>query len=109
MTTKQKPRTPYWTKVIEQAKTRLRTQEEPFTDLQMQRATSWVTCACGKQDKFIPRNSGGAPMDTELDLLGLDFYTDVKCGDPYHAEVTLEKIERRAAEILFGDDLEVGI
>ena len=104
MPAKQKPRTPYWIKAINEAK-----KTGKFTEDQRSKAASWVTCACGKQDKFIPRNSFGAPIDKRLDMLGLDFYRNVRDACPYTAEETLAFIERRAAEILFGDDLEANL
>jgi hypothetical protein len=36
-------------------------------------ASDWVTCACGKQDKRIPRYQDGKPRDIELCLYGIQF------------------------------------
>ena len=65
----------------------------------------FMTCACGEQDKRIPRDKlydDGRPADELLQDLGADFYAywiviDDSTAD---ARATLAAIERRAAEIL---------
>lgn len=92
--------TPYWTKAIEAAKRRKAKGLEPFTEVQKYRASEWVTCACGKQDKRIEREWDGRPKDEMLVWLGSDFCVHVYDGRIASAERTLAKIERRAAELL---------
>jgi|SRR6185437_10517233 len=41
------------------------------------RASSWVTCACGNQCDIIPRDLDGAPIDAALDDLGSSFYNAI--------------------------------
>ena len=64
----------------------------------------WITCACGEQDKRIPRDPDGRPKDDLLEDLGGQFYTnwlDIKDErSTAEARATLAAIERRAAEIL---------
>lgn len=61
---------------------------------------AWPTCACGKQDPRIPRGLGGAPLDENLEELGVAFYQHVCAHRFFEAAETLIAIERRAAEIL---------
>ena len=73
-----------------------------FTEKDKRAAGTWVTCACGKQDKRIPRRPGGRgrPADEVLSALGDGFYLLV-CADRHlGAAETLLKIEARADEIL---------
>ncbi len=92
--------TPYWTKVIEEARERHATGVPPFTTEQKALSWEWVTCACGKQDSRIPRNEEGEPLDDELDNLGNEFYAAVDDDDIDKAEKYLAKIELRSAQIL---------
>jgi hypothetical protein len=77
-------------------------------------ATSWVTCACGQMCKDLPRFVGStAPMDMELNSLGLEFMTCIEDAyDAYgrwadefpklihKAKKTLIKIEKRTNVLL---------
>lgn len=63
-------------------------------------AKSWQTCACGKQDKRIPRSSLGEPLDPDLKDLGRSFFCRIYHSQFDGAAEVLAKIERRAGEIL---------
>lgn len=67
-------------------------------------AGDWATCACGEQDPRIPRyaalDDSPAPLDDELENLGLDFLTAVEENSFDEAESVLARIEHRATEIL---------
>lgn len=64
-------------------------------------AKGWTTCACGKQDKRIPRASGFSyPLDNRLYSLGLLFAMAVETEDFLRAAKTLVAIEKRAAIVL---------
>jgi hypothetical protein len=71
-------------------------------------AKSWFSCACGEQDKRIPRTIDGWPKDYGLFVLGGQFFSAVKNDDFDAAEHILAKIEVRAAQLLTaqesGDD-----
>jgi hypothetical protein len=95
-----KKTTPYWTAVIKEARRRKKKGLVPFVSPVRNKAASWVTCACGKQDPRIPINHG--PVDTRLYSLGCSFYGAVEEQRIDSAEKILHKIERRAAEILRG-------
>lgn len=72
-----------------------------FTPKDVALAHAWVTCACGEQDRRIPRRSmDGRPEDPLLDRLGTEFYDNVLDNRPKDAAKVLSQIERRAAEIL---------
>lgn len=71
-----------------------------FTANDRRKAGEWTTCACGRQDKGIPRFSDGEPMDDALVVLGLDFHLHVVRDRPALARTTLAAIEKRAAEVL---------
>ena len=98
--------TPYWTRVIDEARERVARGENAFSNEHMYEANSWVTCACGKQDSRIPRNEkfgsrlGGEPKDRTLYMLGTEFWEAVECHDIDQAEVLLDKIEFRAAQVI---------
>jgi hypothetical protein len=64
------------------------------------KASSWQTCACGRQDDRIPRDDEGVPMDSALSDLGCSFYVHILNNRFDFAAQTLVKIERRAAEVL---------
>lgn len=92
--------TPYWTQVIEEAPGRRLRGLSAFTKEHRAKAASWVTCACGKQDSKIPRNSSGVPYDNELDDLGSMFYAHIETNSIRSAEETLARIELRAAQVM---------
>jgi hypothetical protein len=95
-----KKKTPYWWKVIEQAKARKRSGAKAFTNGQLKKADQWPDCACGKQDPAIPRTGHGQPLDSALFVLGCDFADAVEGGYPSKAGKILRAIETRSAEIL---------
>ena len=63
-------------------------------------AKSWVTCACGEQDKRIAREIDDAPVDNLLFNYGHNFYVDVMSNDFQSARENLFFIETRAAELI---------
>ncbi len=64
-------------------------------------ASSWVSCACGRLSKNIPRKSPqGKPKDELLSKLGVYFYRAIRDGRPKIAAKVLVRIEVRANEIL---------
>ena len=65
-----------------------------------ERSGEWVTCACGNQCSIIPRYKSGAPLDEELELLGIDFHEDILSKHREEALETLHAIERRSAEVI---------
>lgn len=76
-------------------------------------AMQWTTCACGNQCSVIPRDVNGAPKDSVLSQLGVDFYgciiqmeqSDTKERLKLYkafAMETLKKIEKRS-EILINE------
>jgi hypothetical protein len=71
-----------------------------FTSDDRKRAYEWVDCACGEQDKRIPRNKDGEPMDNTLSELGAFFADAVDCDDFDAAADYLQEIEHRAAQSL---------
>lgn len=96
--------TPYWWRAIETARKR-----GHFTEEDIARAHGWTTCACGKQDKRIPRSKNldwengrpaNAPLDARLYALGGSFYEYVMSNAFYKAERALVAIERRAAALI---------
>lgn len=100
-----KGKTPYWWTVMEKAERRLAKGRHPFTAAEETKASSWVTCACGKQDKLIPRYPEtsvveGEPVDPVLSRAGFDFFDAVRAGDVKSAKRLLVRIERRAIQLL---------
>lgn len=100
-------KTPYWDKVLKIAEKKARAGKDPFTDQQKLNSGYWVTCACGKQSKLIPRIYGdpnNPPEDMELETLGKQFEDDVinasSVTSVRRAKRTLNEIERRAAEVI---------
>jgi hypothetical protein len=91
------PKTKSWHQRIDDAEKR-----GGFTEADKQMAKSWQTCACGRQDKRIPRCYGGDPADGELDRLGNTFNSSVRNDHFRKARKALYAIEKRAAEILVG-------
>lgn len=80
-----------------------------FTEGDMDLAKDWTTCACGGQDKRIPRkgtqDEPNAPRDYDLYMLGIRFNMLVHAHDFDKAEHVLDRIDRRAGEILAELDL----
>lgn len=71
-----------------------------FKPSNVKSASEWPTCACGRQDKRIPRSRSGAPHDWPLNQLGKQFYLEVRGNRFIPAAKCLIAIENRAAEIL---------
>lgn len=63
-------------------------------------ASEWITCACGVQYHAIPRDDGGQPIDNSLANNGADFYGCILNSAWSQASTTLDRIEKRSAEIL---------
>lgn len=96
-------KTPYWTKVLQVAARREKTgYMRPFTKAEIDKAGDWVTCACGKQDKCIPRAYDGTyePADRLLNDLGMAFFDAVYTGDVKAAKRLLGQIEMRARYVV---------
>jgi len=74
-----------------------------FTYIDRALAERWPTCACGEQDPRIPlkHDFNNQPKDQELTDYGFDFYKAVAHNRPDDATDLLDKIEIRAAQILF--------
>ncbi len=92
----------HWGRVIIHAERR-----GEFTPGEVAHASSWVTCACGKLDKDIPRWGGeGAdgynarPKDMALVNLGELFYQAVTTDRAEAAARLLCNIERRAVSVV---------
>lgn len=80
------------------------------------KASSWVTCACGNQCSIIPReedtgyDDDPAPLDSKLNRLGVQFYRDIENAHSEYefegknsyaqARKTLRKIEERSAILI---------
>lgn len=62
-------------------------------------ANGWQTCACGWQDKRIPRDEDGCPLDGLLKWDGRNFPIYL-LTDIVEAARCLIRIEKRAAEVL---------
>jgi len=84
----------YWGKRIYKAANR-----GYFSPRDKAKASSWVTCACGKHVREIPTDHRGIPRNPELKDLGRDFYYHVKKDDPEAAASTLVKIENLVAQL----------
>lgn len=91
-----------WWKVIERAaaKKKARLGGDLFTDAQRNAAMNWPDCACGVQDKRIPRSYLGDPEDDILAALGGEFSDAVLGNNPSKAASLLKKIEKRSAILL---------
>ena len=61
---------------------------------------SWVTCACGNQSNFIPRNWEGVPLDDELEGLGVVFSDHINSGYWNSSKKVLAQIEEKSAFII---------
>lgn len=64
-------------------------------------ASSWATCACGMQDRRLPRSwFNREPLDYKLKRKGFAFMRAVDRGDAVRAAQLLVGIEQRAAQVL---------
>ncbi len=64
-------------------------------------AGNWVTCACGNQCDIIPRQfPTGAPIDSQLAILGIKFQDAIKAGHSNHALQILDQIEARSIYLI---------
>ena len=63
-------------------------------------ARRWTTCACGNQCDIIPRDTDGAPKDFPLQMLGLEFTSNIKYQNKDQAKLTLIEIEKRSAYLI---------
>ncbi len=104
---KREKHTPFWFRVIQAAEKRRAAGLTPFYETHVELAKNWQTCACGRQDKRIPRHGPGdpfkqygSPVDSLLRHYGSDFYDRVRDQDVEGAMETMLNIERRAAEVL---------
>ena len=106
-----KKKKPFWFKALNDIKFG---QNYKLRQLR-ERAGSWVTCACGEQDKRIPlvfdaEYGQKRPQDKELHKLGVDFYGTMKrfsfCHEEHFEDLrkeaisTLHQIEARAGIVL---------
>lgn len=110
---------PNWIERIEAARTR-----GAFDDCDRKQAQDWTTCACGSQDRRIPRYtaqdekagvqcawedgerdevSRGVPRDAALRVLGTKFYTCIDQNLFTDAALCLLRIERRAGQVLWNE------
>ena len=64
------------------------------------RASSWVTCACGQLCKALPRDGGGMPDDMRLAKFGICFTDCIYNKNWPDARIVLDKIEARSTELL---------
>jgi len=91
----------YWGKIIIKAE-----KEGSFDNKGLAEASKWATCACGRQDKRIPRRPDylfvepRAPKDKQLFNLGASFMYAVNNNKFTLAAKRLIRIENRAAKIL---------
>lgn len=65
-----------------------------------EKASAWVTCACGNQCDIIPRFKDGEPRDKELRDSGRLFFAFVFYGSFDLAKSILAQIEARAAVLI---------
>jgi hypothetical protein len=105
--TTQEQKIPYWFKAIEEARVL-----GEFTYEHHRRANDWTTCACGEQDRRIPRYEqddedetgarvyAGEPKDDDLSALGCRFAWAVDDDDLDGALALLHQIEARAAVVI---------
>lgn len=95
------PQPKNWRLRIEEARER-----DFFTQEDVRDARDWLSCACGRLDPRIPRYKrsihfiAGTPKDRSLRWRGMDFADAVRFNEPDRAEVLLNKIEAREAELL---------
>ena len=69
-----------------------------FSDEDVELASCWTTCACGKQDAALMGEYG--PHDSQLDELGEDFSIAIFEDNFLEAAQLLVKIEYRSAFLL---------
>lgn len=70
------------------------------TDEMKDKASEWVTCACGNQCAALPRDADGSPQDSILYDLGINFSDQVANDNLVKAKKTLERIEKRSTKLL---------
>ncbi len=89
--------TDYWPEAIKEAETR-----GGFTALDVHKAGSWVTCACGKQDPrlLMDGQPSCGPWDYKLRDLGVQFFNAVLANSVSQARELLASIEERASDLL---------
>lgn len=85
----------FWWAAIRQAE-----ESGTFTPREKRLAGCWPTCACGRQDKRIPRGGDGCPIDRYLRRLGAMFFSAVLADNTESARTHLFSIECRAGEII---------
>ena len=93
--TKAKLNRTYWGRKVIAAENR-----GGFSDSDSWLAGVWTTCACGKQDRRIPRDDVDAPIDRKLASAGRSFDCHVSLNNTVAAARTLVAIEKRAAIVL---------
>ena len=71
-----------------------------FTADDVGRSEGWVTCACGRLNKRIPRNHFDQPIDSALYWMGLRFRLDSVTDDASRQARILVDIDRRAGQII---------
>jgi hypothetical protein len=95
-----------WNKFLENAIRRKSPMDSDTLDDVIDRSQNWVTCACGNQCSIIPRHKDDdyedddAPIDEELNQLGVQFYECVKDQYWVEAKMTLKDIEARSATLI---------
>lgn len=94
--------TPYWWKVLYQlAPKRVKLGRKPFTNTEVDKSCVWQTCACGKQDKRIPRDKWDKePHDQKLATAGMDFMYALKLQDLPRAKIAMHYVELNAKRVL---------
>jgi len=85
----------YWGKKIIAAEKR-----GHFTQSNIDEASQWTTCACGRMLPSIETEDGCRPADFKLQCLGEDFTNFVTYDAFEDAAETLVAIEERAMELL---------
>lgn len=99
----------YWAKKILAAE-----KSGLFTESDIDEAMHWTTCACGRVDATIERESflnwhrkveGGCPKDWKMRVAGKNFYLAVLKSNIMAAADCLIAIEKRAREIHNGAQL----
>ena len=63
-------------------------------------AYNWTTCACGNMCDIIDREEDGAPSDSKLYDLGVEFPEVLEDGNWKMARKILDKIEARSAILI---------
>lgn len=77
-------------------------QKGSFTSKDKDDASNWMSCACGKLDKRIPRTRVAcrAPDDSKLTASGYKFSDSINHNEFWAAAYLLSVIEERGNEIL---------